>query len=216
MIDDRSNRSEILCWGSLYQIQVILEWKARRWWVEGWGRQTIYDRSNRSEILCWGLLYQIQVILEWKARRQWVEGRCREMIDDRSNRSEILCWGLLYQIQAILKQKARRWWMMVVEDEELSLKILKILPIQTLSFFFTTLELEAPPGTPNSLSLVLYTQITSWLNGLCLTFFWPPIVIPSPTSSSVLSQTCTLSDDFPHLLFVDFPHLLYCTSINRS
>ena len=70
---------------------------------------------------------------------------------------------------------------MVVEDAELSLKILKILPIQTLSFFFTTLELEPPLGTPNSLSLVLYTQITSWLNGLRLTFFWPPITIPSPS-----------------------------------
>ena len=44
---------------------------------------------------------------------------------------------------------------MVVEDEELSLKFLKILPIQTLSFFFTMLELEPPMGTPNSLSLVL-------------------------------------------------------------
>ena len=62
---------------------------------------------------------------------------------------------------------------MVVEDEELSLKFLKILPIQTLNFFFTTLELEPP--------LVLYTQITSWLNGLRLTFFWPPITIPSPS-----------------------------------
>ena len=96
----RSNRSEILCWGSLYQIQAK---KARRRWVEGQWREMIDNISNRSKTLCWGSLYQIQAILKRKARRRWVEGWWRETIDDRSNRSKILCGGSLYQIQATSK-----------------------------------------------------------------------------------------------------------------
>ena len=129
----------------------------------------------------------------------------------------------------------------MVEDEELSLKFLKILPIQTLSFFFTTLELEPPPGTHNSLSLVLsypdYKLVKRSLSHILLASHHDPkphlfqcselnlniicqlpasLICQLPTYFILPLNQLFLKPSKLHCFICQLPTSLYCPSINHS